>query len=81
MLKGDDISVFKEYDVLPKASVEFDSRIYFQGKCESVDEGNIYFVGFVTDCHEMQEINSIKIDVNDMILFSISDNQVNYDLL
>jgi len=75
ILSGDAVMIEESH--LPAQSlVDSNDRLYLRGKCEVIDEDNIYVIRFNTNWIEMLEIEANKIDVNDIISFTVPVNQV-----
>lgn len=75
LLSGDSVKI--EDSQLPAQSVvDSEERLNLRGKCEIIDEDDIYVVRFDTNWIEMIEIESNEIKVNDVISLMVPVNQV-----
>ena len=56
--------------------LDLNERLYLRGKCEIIDEDDIYIMRFDTNWIEMLEIEHNEIKVNDIISLMVPIDQV-----
>lgn len=75
LLSRDSVKV-EESQMSAQSMVDLDERLHLRGKCEVIDEDDIYVIRFDNNWIEMLEIEPNEIKVNDIISLMVPVNQV-----
>ncbi len=74
-LCGNSIAVL-EPNLQPMVIVKPNDKILFRGRCEMIDEDDVYIIRFDTNWIEMVEFESENVKINDVIEFLLSVDQI-----
>lgn len=69
-LGNNDVTILREKESFCYTTVNENGKVFFQGKCEQIDD--VYIIRFADDWIEMLDIRSNSIVINDMVQFSIN---------
>jgi len=75
LLSRDSVKI-EEPHLSAQSMLDLNERLYLRGKCEIIDEDDIYIMRFDTNWIEMLEIERNEIKVNDIISLMVPIDQV-----
>lgn len=76
LLNTNDICVLNKNRFFYSTTVDKDGQTFFRGKCEFIDDDDVYIIRFFSDWIQMLEIQSGNIKIDDIIQFSVDNEKI-----